>query len=611
MKIIERLETLRRLNRNPQWVNDNIFRLVCSPQLAVLAYERIKSNPGNMTVGDDGVTLDHVSLGFLEKLCESLKDGSYNPRPIRRKLIPKPNGKTRPLGIPSPRDKIVQEMVREILESIYDSAEGPTFSPHSHGFRPNLSCHTAVDEFTRWHGVTWLVEGDIKGFFDNIDHHCLINLLRRRIKDERLINLIWKFLRVEIREENGRLSPNRRGTPQGGVVSPILANIYLHEFDTWVENLQKELHKGDRRKPNPEWRKLNRRREYLLSKGQATKDSEVVKELERQAAMLPTVMTNDPDFCRIYYVRYADDWIIGVVGPKELAESVKDKAASFLAQNLKLELSEEKTLITHAKTKEANFLGFRLYVDSSVKRAKVKTEGKRTTLKRVTGWLPRVSVPARDIVAKLDTLGFCHTAKGRVHFPRSRNTFVALEDHEIIMRFNSVWRGIYNYYAGCHNSFKLNRAMYILQYSCLMTLSHKHRAKLPATIRKYGKFPTTSYRVASGEVREVTFWKPDSWQKKPTPSPRPLDIEILVAKTKRLTRSRLGSPCTVCGSTKGVEMHHIRALRKGNKSITRGFNRVMSAINRKQVPVCDPCHHAIHRGDYDDIKLSDLAYIPQ
>lgn len=126
MKIIERLETLRRLNRNPEWVNDNIFRLVCSPQMAILAYERIKSNPGNMTAGDDGATLDHISLDTLGKLCDSIRDGSYQPKPVRRKFIPKANGKERPLGIPSPRDKIVQEMIREILESIYDSGASPT-----------------------------------------------------------------------------------------------------------------------------------------------------------------------------------------------------------------------------------------------------------------------------------------------------------------------------------------------------------------------------------------------------------------------------------------------------------------------------------------------------
>lgn len=611
MKIIERLETLRKLNRNPKWVNDNIFRLVCSPQMAVLAYERIKSKPGNMTAGDDGVTLDHISMDAIGKLCESIKTGTYTPKPVRRKFIPKANGKSRPLGIPSPRDKIVQEMVREILEAIYDTSETPTFSSHSHGFRPNLSCHTAINEFTKWQGTTWVVEGDIKGFFDNIDHHILIDLLRRRIKDERFINLIWAFLRADVREEDGSLSSSKIGTPQGGVISPLLANIYLHEFDCWAESLQKELQKGVKRKPNPEWRSLIRKRDYLISKGQATKDSEVVRELERKASLLPTVLVDDPDFCRIYYVRYADDWMIGVVGNKALAESVKDRAAAFLATNLKLLLSEEKTLITHAKTEDAKFLGFRLSIGGSVKRRMVKTQDKRTTLKRVTGWLPRVDVPTQEIVSRLQASGFCHTTKGKVYFPCSKKSFVALEDHEIVMRFNSVWRGIYNYYCVCNNANKLRWAMYILQYSCLMTLSHKHRMRLPKAIKKYGVFPRATYKNVGGEVKSAAFWKPVKWQQAFTASLKPLDLDVLMAKVGRLTRSRLGSPCAICGNQSDVEMHHIRALRKGNKSITNGFNRIMSAINRKQMPVCVGCHNGIHAGRYDGIKLSDLAYIPQ
>ncbi|WOF79286.1 group II intron reverse transcriptase/maturase [Pseudomonas sp. FeN3W] len=322
-------------------------------------------------------------------------------------------------------------------------------------------------------------------------------------------------------------------------------------------------------------------------------------------------MVNDPDFCRIYYVRYADDWMIGVVGSKELASAVKSRATQFLAENLKLELSEEKTLITHAKSDEASFLGFRLSVGDSVKRRMVETEGKRTTLKRVTGWQPRVDVPTLEIVSRLSKSGFCHSVKGKTHFPCSKKSFVALEDHEIVLRYNSVWRGVYNYYCISNNAHKLRWVMYILQYSCLMTLSHKHRIRVPRAIRKYGVFPRITYKGADGEPKDISFWRPPTWRQVKSPSERPLDINVLVAKTGRLTRSRLGSPCAVCGNPHGVEMHHVRALRKGNKTIANGFNRIMSAINRKQLPVCRSCHDGIHAGRYDGVKLSDLAYIPQ
>lgn len=608
MKIIERLETLRRLNRDPNWVNDNVFRLVSSPQLAVLAYERIKSKAGNMTPGEDNVTLDEISLEKVKELCDSVKDGSYIPRPVRRKFIPKANGKLRPLGIPSPRDKIVQEMVREILESIYDS-ESPTFLDHSHGFRPLRSCHTSIREFTSWHGVKWLIEGDIVGFFDNIDHHVLIALLRKRIKDERFINLIWKFLRAGVREEDGRLVVSKLGTPQGGIISPILANIYLHEFDLWVQNQQEQLNKGKKRKPNPEWRSLIRRRTRLLSQGMSS-DSKEIKELEHRISEIPSVMVDDPDFCRIFYTRYADDWVIGVSGNKDLAKTLKDKAADFLRDVLKLELSPEKTLISNARDRNSKFLSFNISVGDCVRRRKVEPSGQRAAIRRTTGWQPRVEVPVKQVVAKLQASGYCHTVRGKAFFPCSRKSFVALEDHEIVMRFNSVWRGIYNYYRICDNAQKLSWVMYLLQYSCLMTLSHKHRVRVPKMIRKVGVFPQIAYKLADGKERVAEFWRPPVWKSEHLARVQPDDIAVVLAKAYRLTRTHLNKPCAVCGQSDGVEMHHVKALRKGNRAIANGFNRVMSAINRKQVPLCEVCHDAVHAGKYDGISLSELAYIP-
>jgi group II intron reverse transcriptase/maturase len=610
MKIIERLETLRRLNRDPNWVNDDIFRLVSSPQLAVLAYERIKSKAGNMTAGDDNITLDEISLQAITDICESVRNGSYMPKPVRRKHIPKANGKLRPLGIPSPRDKIVQEMVREILESIYDGSDSPTFSDHSHGFRPRRSCHTSIREFTNWQGVKWLIEGDIVGFFDNIDHQVLIDLLRKRIKDERFINLIWKFLRAGVREENGQLSHCKLGTPQGGIISPIFSNIYLHEFDLWVQSQQDTLNKGSKRKANPVWRSINSRRARLLANG-AGADSEEIKRLERLASTIPSIMVDDPDFCRVFYTRYADDWVIGVVGDKALAESLKQHAATFLRDVLKIELSHEKTLITHAKEGSSQFLSFRLLVGESVRRTTVKAAGQRASVKRTTGWQPRVDVPVKQVVAKLQAAGYCQTVRNKSFFPCSKKAFVALEDHEIVMRFNSIWRGIYNYYCVCDNAYKLNWVMYLLQYSCLMTLSHKHRARVPKTIRKLGVFPKVAYKLADGQVKEVQFWRPTQWKRAIVLPAEAEDVDLVLAKAYRLTRTHLNRSCVVCDEASGVEMHHVRALRKGNKSITSGFNRIMSAINRKQVPLCGRCHAAVHAGKYDGIRLTDLAYIPQ
>ncbi len=610
MKIIERLETLERLNRDPLWVNDQLFRLVCSPQLAVAAYERLKSNPGNMTQGTDGTTLDGTSLASLTALCSGIQDESYQPAVVRRKSIPKPNGKLRPLGIPSARDKVVQEMVRMVLERIYDSSS-PSFSNASHGFRADRSCHTAIEDFTRWKSLKWAIEGDIVGFFDNIDHHVLMRLLRKRISDERFLRLIWKFLRTPIKLENGVIENPVKGTPQGGVVSPFLANIYLHEFDAWVERLQQETNKGGiRRRPNPAWRTLTRRRLYVLQKNGGV-ETEETRRLRGEADALPAGDPNDPTFARVYYVRYADDWVIGVSGSKATAEDIKSKAAVFLREELKLELSPEKTLITHAASETARFLGFELSTSGDSERRRVLHNGKRVSTVRTLMHQPRVGIDVTRILDKLKTAGFCRTRGESRFFPCSKKNLVALEDHDIVMRFNSIWRGIYNYYGIANNGFALRRVQYILQYSCLMTLAHKHRKGLPSAIRTYGVWPSVNYSLANGSLRTALFWQASSWKLRPSPSAPTDPFATLASVSLRLTRTSLTKVCVICGSSEAVQMHHVRHLRKGNRTIVKGFNRVMSAINRKQVPLCLDHHVKVHRGAYDGIALADLAYIPQ
>jgi len=208
-------------------VNFDLYRLLYRPELYEVAYQRIKSKPGNMTAGSDGSTLDGFSYQAITDLIGSIRDESFQFKPARRTFIPKANGKMRPLGISSPRDKVVQEVLRLILEAIYDSPRGAYFLDCSHGFRPNRSCHTALREFSsQWTGMTWIIEGDIKSCFDEIDHHTLVGLLRKKIADGRFLNLIWKALRAGYlwgKERRDTLT----GSPQGSIISPILANVYL------------------------------------------------------------------------------------------------------------------------------------------------------------------------------------------------------------------------------------------------------------------------------------------------------------------------------------------------------------------------------------------------
>lgn len=213
----------------------------------MLAYQNIYASPGNMTKGSDGNTIDAMSLNRIEGIIARLKDESYQPKPSRRTYIPKKNGKKRPLGIPSFDDKLVQECVRLLLEAIYESS----FAKTSHGFRPNHSCHTALSQVqVNFTGVKWFVEGDIKGFFDNIDHDVMIHILAERIKDERFLRLIRKFLKAGYLED-WVYHNTYSGTPQGGIISPILANIYLDKLDCFVEKLKAEFDLGAQRAIHP------------------------------------------------------------------------------------------------------------------------------------------------------------------------------------------------------------------------------------------------------------------------------------------------------------------------------------------------------------------------
>jgi group II intron reverse transcriptase/maturase len=250
--ISERLEYLRKVNSNRQWTNDDLYRLLYKTDLYILAYERIKSKPGNMTAGTDGETLDGFSMEAIQTIIQEMRAEQFRFKPVRTTFIPKANGKMRRLGIPCVRDKVVQEAMRLILEAIYDSPYGSYFRETSHGFRANHSCHTALREFRgKWSAVNWLIEGDIKSCFDELNHSVLVNTLRKKIHDERFLNLIWKLLNAGYMDLHGRKKESLIGSPQGGILSPILANAYLHELDEFVEGLQAQHEKGKRKVRNP------------------------------------------------------------------------------------------------------------------------------------------------------------------------------------------------------------------------------------------------------------------------------------------------------------------------------------------------------------------------
>lgn len=228
-------------------VTEKLYRLLYDRRLHQAAYEKLKSKPGNMTPGIVPTTLDGMSNDVLDDIVNKLRDNTFEFQPGRRVNIPKANGKMRPLTVAPPRDKIVQESIRMILEAIYEYS----FSPDSHGFRPNRSCHSALRDLNQKFRVSkWVIEGDITKCFDTVDHQILLKILEERIKDQKFIGIIRKALKAGYFEFR-RYSHSVAGTPQGSIISPILANIYLDKLDRYVGQLKRDFDLGEKASINP------------------------------------------------------------------------------------------------------------------------------------------------------------------------------------------------------------------------------------------------------------------------------------------------------------------------------------------------------------------------
>ena len=346
------LEVLRERGRRGLPV-EGIYRQLFNPQLYLLAYGRIYSNKGAMTPGPDAETADGMTLAKIERIIDAVRHERYRFRPVRRPYIPKKDGKQRPLGLPSWSDKLLGEVVRLLLEAYYE----PQFSDRSHGYRPGRGCHTALREVAEtWTGTSWFIEGDISQCFDRLDSRVMLETLGEKIHDNRLLRMVSQMLQAGYLEDwvwNATLS----GVPQGGVLSPCLSNIYLNRLDRFVETvLIPGYTRGVLRRHNPECQRMQR----ALARARRQGDHAEVRALRKQLRSLPSLDPHDPGYRRLRYVRYADDILLGFTGPKEEAEEIKRRLAQFLQDDLKLELSETKTLITHARTEAARFLGYEI-----------------------------------------------------------------------------------------------------------------------------------------------------------------------------------------------------------------------------------------------------------
>lgn len=580
---------------------DRLYRNLYNPQMYIKAYTNIYQNDGSATSGIDNVTADGFNEAMIEKIIELLKDESYQPKPALRVYIPKKNGKKRPLGIPSFADRIIQEICRMILEAIYE----PKFSEYSHGFRPKRSCHTALLEISRTYtGVNWFIEGDIQGFFDNINHNIIINILRKTIKDEKFIRLIWKFLRAGY-VEDFKFNKTYSGTPQGGIISPILANIYLNELDEYViKELKENFDIGDRKKDqkrNPVYRNLEYRAGYTKKKIQECKDEEerasLIKEYSeiKQQMVKTKVIVDSTGFKRLKYVRYADDFIIGINGSKEDCQIIKHSIKEFLENNLKLELSEEKTLITHSSN-NAKFLGYNITVGNNDKTYKNSNGVSIRNARRNI----RLMIPKEVINQFITDNRLVEDINSKKWKPIHRNKLLQLSDLEIVNVYNAEIRGIYNYYKLAENvTHKIWQLRYVMEYSCLKTLAGKHQSSVHKMIEKLrnGKHWGIKYQTQKGESFCYFYnkgFKRDKTTTKHDPNILPNTV-IYTQSTTEFEQRISAKQCEWCGKENvKFEIHHIHRLKdlKGKEH----WEKMMIARNRKTLVLCKDCHNKIAHG---------------
>jgi group II intron reverse transcriptase/maturase len=567
-----------------------VYRQLFNPTLYLKAYGKLYRNEGAMTPGVNPETVDGMTLAKITTIIDALRQERYRWKPARRTYIAKKHSaKKRPLGLPTWSDKLLQEVIRLILDAYYE----PQFSGHSHGFRPHRGCHTALPQIARkWQGTIWFVEGDISRCFDTLDHEVLLSILGEKIQDQRFLRLVRHLLAAGYLEE-WRLHDTVSGTPQGGIVSPVLANLYLDRLDQYVEStLLPAHHRGDRRKVNPEYARLIDRAWKKKRKGHR----EEAKALRKEAQHLPAIAPHDPDFRRLRYVRYADDFLLGLIGPRREAEEIKRQLGEFLGHELKLELSAEKTLITHAKSERARFLGYEIGATHNDTKQAVNDRHQRSVNGRIALTVPREVIRAKCRLYQKDGKPI-HRAE------RSHES-----EYTIVASYQQEYRGLVEYYQMASNLRQFGPLKWVMEQSLVKTLANKRRCRMSQVRRRYGTTLETAHGprkglrvvVERGERKKplVAIWGGISLRRQKEailndqpPQPKNYGTELL----ERL----LAQECELCQSDEEVEVHHIRALKdlrqKGRKEKPEWMKR-MAARCRKTLVVCRRCHEAIHGG---------------
>lgn len=569
---------------------ERVYRQLFNRDLFLMAYGKIYRNKGAMTHGVTDETPDGMSLEKIDAIIKALRYEQYQWLPARRTYIPKKNGKKRPLGMPVWSDKLVQEAIRLILEAYYE----PQFSSHSHGFRPERGCHSALREiYHQWTGTTWFIEGDISHCFDKLDHELLLSTLKESIHDGRFINFIRELFDAGYMED-WTLNKTLSGVPQGGIVSPVLSNILLNKLDTFVETvLIPQYTQGTVRKVNKEYAKLMRQSERHRQRGNAEK----AKRARRQAQSLPSLAVDDPEYRRLKYVRYADDFLLGFIGPRAEAEEIKQQVRKFLQEELKLELSQTKTLITHARSEAARFLGYEITVRQVDSKRCVTRQG--TDRRSINGRIG-LQVPREVIEAKSKKYKRQGKATHRIELEYE-------SDFAIISLYQLEYQGLANYYRLAYNMYTLHRLKWVMENSLTKTLAQKFQISVPKVYEKYKaelvvdgkKYKGLQVILLRQEKKPlVATWGgiPLTWNIEATLEEQP---KKLWTRHSELVQRLLAGHCELCGATENVEVHHVRGMKDLHTYPGREkpeWVKRMIALKRKTMPLCRTCHEDVQYG---------------
>jgi group II intron reverse transcriptase/maturase len=562
---------------------DELYRQLFNRELYLLAYGRIYANQGAMTPGASAETADGMSEAKIDRIIEAMRHERYRFAPARRVLIPKKNGKMRPLGLPSWSDKLVGEVVRLLLEAYYE----PQFSDRSHGFRKGRGCHTALREIQRtWTGTVWFIEGDIADCFGSLNHDVMVRTLAEKIHDNRFLRLIANMLKAGYLGD-WQYHETLSGCPQGGVVSPILSNVYLDKLDQFVERVLIPQHtQGRHRKHNPEYRRLNDRRRYARKRG----DRATARGLLKQMRTIPCGDPLDPGYRRLRYCRYADDQLLGFTGPKAEAEAIKGQLAAFLRDELALELSADKTLITHARTQAARFLGYEI----TVRHDNSKITGGRRMLNGTIA----LRVPLDVIKAK------CAPYRRRAT-PWLRPALTNLSDYDIVRVYAAEYRGVINYYLLAGDAWRLRALRWNAETSMLKTLAAKHKSTVTKMAARYKATIETPHGLRTCfEARVPRNGKKDLVARfGGIPLVRNENgfivdpVRVLVPTPRKELIHRLRTRrCELCEHSGTVAVHQVATLaRLGTPGPGQpAWAALMARKRRKTLVVCQSCHETIH-----------------